>query len=258
MFGLDAAALSALCKILFDGLAILVMIILYIKSNNKRQKEYEEERKQRNKEYEEEKKEARERNQEMHDNYNLMIQEIVQGIYKKHLTPKESKSIALIEKQINDIINVILKETNASRVCIVRYHNGNKDMLGKSFLKMSMTNEVVNLGVAPMMTDFKDVFRSLLVYWCHEIEVNKYCVIDNTDKIKDVDITMYQYLHVRNIEAKYGIGLRDEDNNTIGFICIEYLNKDDFDLEKINQTVTKNFPKIEALVSLDGGVNNEL
>ena len=79
-----------------------------------------------------------------------------------------------------------------------------------------------------------------------------------TDKIKDVDVTMYQYLHVRNIEAKYGIGLRDEDNNTIGFICIEYLNKNDFNLEKINQTITKNFPKIEALVSLDGGVNDEL
>ena len=258
MFGLDTAALTALCKILFDGLAVIIVFLLYIKSENQRKKEYENEREQRNKDYKEEKEEAKKRNQELHDNYNLMIQEIVRGVSKKHLTPKESKSIALIEKQINDVINVILKETDASRVCIVKYHNGNKDMLGKSFLKMSMTNEVVNLGVAPMMTDFKDVFRSLLAYWCHEIETQEYCVIDDTDKIKDVDVTMYQYLHVRNIEAKYGIGLRDEDNNTIGFMCIEYLNKNDFNLEKINQTITKNFPKIEALVSLDGGVNDEL
>lgn len=35
---------------------------------------------------------------------------------------------------------------------------------------MSMTNEVVNMGVTSMMSEFKDMFRSLLAYWCHEIE----------------------------------------------------------------------------------------
>ena len=41
-------------------------------------------------------------------------------------------------------------------------------------------------------------------------------------------------------------------------MCIEYLNKNDLDLDKVNLSVSKNFPKIEALVSVDGGVNNEL
>lgn len=161
-----------------------------------------------------------------------MIQDIIRGVSKKHLTPTESKNIGKIEKQINDIIKTILQETNASRVCIVKYHNGNKDMTGKSFLKMSMTNEVVNLGVAPMMADFKDLFRSLLAYWCHEIEVNEYCIIPNVEKLKDIDITMYQYLNVRNIEAKYGVRLKDNEGNVIGFICIEFLNKSEFDIKK--------------------------
>ena len=71
-------------------------------------------------------------------------------------------------------------------------------------------------------------------------------------------MTMYQYLSTRNIEAKYGTGLKDSLGNVIGFICIEYLNKNDLDLDKINTSMTKNFPKIEALVSLDGGVSDEL
>ena len=217
---IDVATLTALSKLLFDGLAILIVFILYIKGNQKRDKEYEAER-----------EEQKKRNKELQENYNSMIQ---------------------------DIINQILLETGASRVCIVKYHNGNKDMTGKSFLKMSMTNEVVNLGVAPMMSDFRDLFRSLLAYWCHEIETKECCIISDAEDLKNIDITMYQYLTVRNIEAKYGIGLKDNDGNIIGFICIEYLNKSDFDLKKINNVMIKDFPKIETLVSLDGGVEYEL
>ena len=244
---IDVATLTALSKLLFDGLAILIVFILYIKGNQKRDKEYEAER-----------EEQRKRNKELQENYNSMIQDIIKGVSKKHLTPIESKNIGKIEKEINDIINQILLETGASRVCIVKYHNGNKDMTGKSFLKMSMTNEVVNLGVAPMMSDFRDLFRSLLAYWCHEIETKECCIISDTEDLKDIDITMYQYLTVRNIEAKYGIGLKDNDGNIIGFICIEYLNKSDFDLKKINNVMIKDFPRIETLVSLDGGVEYEL
>lgn len=244
---IDVATLTALSKLLFDGLAILIVFILYIKGNQKRDKEYEAER-----------KEQKKRNEELQENYNSMIQDIIKGVSKKHLTPVESKNISKIEKEINDIINQILLETGASRVCIVKYHNGNKDMTGKSFLKMSMTNEVVNLGVSPMMSDFRDLFRSLLAYWCHEIETKECCIISDAEDLKDIDITMYQYLTVRNIEAKYGMGLKDNDGNIIGFICIEYLNKSDFDLKKINNVMIKNFPRIETLVSLDGGVEYEL
>lgn len=236
MLGLDLATLTALCKLLFDGFAVIIIIILFIINNKKMNKD----------------------NDKLQEKYDTIVKDVISGIAAKHLTPTESKKIAIVEKQINDTINIIQKETNASRVCLVKYHNGNKDMTGKSFLKMSMTNEVVNLGIAPMMADFKDVFRSLLAYWCHEIETKESCIIANTEDIKDIDITMYQYLCVRHIESKYGVALRDNDNNIIGFICIEFLNKDDFDLEKIKESMNKNFPKIEALMSVNGGVEDEL
>ncbi len=240
---MDITVLTALCKLLFDGLAIVIIIILFIKNNKKRQEEYDQER-----------KEYQEMNKEIHDNYTAMIHDIVQGVTKKHLTFEESKGLIQIDKQINDTINIILKETGASRVCIVKYHNGNKDMTGKSFLKMSMTNEVVNIGIAPMMQDFKDIFRSLLSYWCHELEENGVCIIEDAEQVKDRDVTMYQYLVTRNISSKYGTVLKDNDGNIIGFICIEYLDKQDFDLKKINNTMKNNLPKIQTLVSIDGGV----
>ena len=94
---IDVATLTALSKLLFDGLAILIVFILYIKGNQKRDKEYEAER-----------KEQKKRNEELQKNYNSMIQDIIKGVSKKHLTPVESKNIGKIEKEINDIINQIL------------------------------------------------------------------------------------------------------------------------------------------------------
>lgn len=236
MLGLDVAALTSLTKLLFDGLAMLVIILLYIRTNNNREKERKEER----------------------ERYNQMVDDIITGVHNAHLTPNESKNIAYIEKQINDTLNIILKETDASRVSIVKYHNGNKDMTGKSFLKMSMTNEVINIGVASMMTSFKDVFRSFLAYWCHEIEENGYCIIEDTENIKEQDITLYQYLKTINVQAKYGMALKDNYNNVIGILCIEFLDKDDFDVKKIKTSLDENFSKIETLIAVNGGVKNEL
>lgn len=236
MLGLDVAALTSLTKLLFDGLAMLVIILLYIRTNNNREKERKEER----------------------ERYNQMVDDIITGVHNAHLTPNESKNIAYIEKQINDTLNTILKETDASRVSIVKYHNGNKDMTGKSFLKMSMTNEVINIGVASMMTSFKDIFRSFLAYWCHEVEENGYCIIEDTEDIKEQDITLYQYLKTINVQAKYGMALKDNYNNVIGILCIEFLDKDDFDVEKIKTSLDENFSKIETLIAVNGGVKNEL
>ena len=65
---------------------------------------------------------------------------------------------------------------------------------------------------------------------------------------------MYQYLITRHIEAKYGTVLKDDDGNILGFICIEYLDKTRFDIDKINKTIQNNLPKIQTLVSIDGGM----
>ena len=237
---MDIATLTALCKLLFDGLAVIIMIILFLKTNKKRQAEYDQER-----------KEYKEMNKEIHDNYTAMIQDIVQGVSKRHLTFEESKRLIQIEKQINDAINVILKETNASRVCIVKYHNGQRDMTGMAFLKMSMTNEVVNRGVAPLMSDFKDLFRSYLAYWCHELEVNGKCIIKDTEDLQNTDINMYEYLKTRNIEAKYGVALKDLDGDVIGFLCVEYLDKREFKIENIEKIVNHQADKIETLMTLN-------
>lgn len=245
----DLETIKSLANIIFDGLAILIVFALYVKSSKNRDKDIEDE-----------KEERRKIDEMVYNTYNEMIEEIIQGVTRKHLTPEESKNIVRFEKKINDILNSILNKTNASRVCIVKYHNGNKDMLGKSFLKMSMTNEVVNIGVAPMMSDFKDVFRSLLAFWCNELEKSDTYIIKNAEEMKEKDITMYQYLATRKIDSKYGVALKDGKGNVIGFMCLEYLNENDFDIDNIEKVIQEELPKIQMLISIeeDGGYIDEL
>lgn len=232
----DVATISALAKLLGDGVAIIIIILLYIHTYKQMEKERQDDKKR----------------------YEKMVDDVIAGVHNMHLTPSESKNIVYIEKQINDDLNVILKETGASRVSVIRYHNGNKDMTGKSFLKMSTTNEVINMGVSSMMASFNNVFRSFLAYWCHEIETKGYCSIDNVENIKEKDTSLYQYLKTINVQASHAVALRDADNNVIGVLCIEYLDRDDFNIGKIEKSLDENFSKIETLISVGGGVENEL
>jgi hypothetical protein len=183
--------------------------------------------------------------------YNQIVEQVVNGVNGHYLTPMESKNIAQIEKKVNDIIQEILANTNASRVSIVKYHNGNKDMTGMSFLKMSMTNEVVNRGIEPIMNSFKDLFRSYLAYWCHEIEIKGRCIITDAEELQKEDMTMYEYLKMRNIKSAYGSAIRDINDNIVGFLCVEYLDKDDFDLEKITDTIENAKKKIQTLTIIN-------
>lgn len=238
---MDLTALISVAKAIGDGIVLAIIVVLYLLDRRNRNKEHDENRSI----LEEERKEFK-------DDYKKLVGDIIDGVNGHHLTPQESKSVAQIEKKINDTIQEILEQTKASRVCIVKYHNGQRDMTGMAFLKMSMTNEVVNRGVAPLMGDFKDLFRSYLAYWCHELEIKGKCVIQDTNEMQNVDINMYEYLKTRNIEAKYGLALTNLEGDIIGFICVEYLDKKDFDLKKIEATLEKQGKKIETLITLNG------
>lgn len=255
---MDVAVITGLVKLVGDGLFAVIITLLYIMDKKKRDKEYKQEREILQNDYETMKKNREEEYKTISENYNNMVMDIINGINAHYLTPEEGKSIAQVEKQINDTVKIMLKDTNASRVGIVKYHNGMKDMTGTSFLKMSMTNEAVKIGVTPLMPDFQNHFRSLLAYWCHEIDINEECVIADTRDLIDEDATMYEYLTTRNIEASYGMALKDTRGNIIGFICVEYLDKYDFKENIVKEVIKSNKIKLETLIDLNGGVNYEL
>ena len=98
----------------------------------------------------------------------MLVNQIIKGVTGHTLSSEENTVLTQVELQINDCLKRVQQKTNASRVSLVRYHNGNKGMDGLSFLKMSMTNECVKIGIQPIMQEFQNYFRSFLPYWIHQ------------------------------------------------------------------------------------------
>ena len=68
---------------------------------------------------------------------------------------------------------------------------------------------------------------------------------------------MYEFLRTRNIQAKFGIGIKNEENTTIGFICIEFLDKDNVRRENVVKSLQNKKIKIETLLHVsDEGRDN--
>ena len=108
-----------------------------------------------------------------------LINTIITGVTTHVPTPEENDKLTKVSEEIDHTLQNILIETGASRVSLVQYHNGGKGVNRQSFLKMSITNEQVQLGVKPFISEFKDQFRSVLAYFVKQLNDTDYCYIDN-------------------------------------------------------------------------------
>ena len=99
---------------------------------------------------------------QLRDQNDLMLQQIIKKVDMGHtITKEEDNDTARVEKELELYLSQILKETNANRVSLFRYHNGGKDYNGRSFLRMSMTNEVVKCGTGLIQPQCQNLFRSM-------------------------------------------------------------------------------------------------
>ena len=178
-----------------------------------------------------------------------LIDKIVNGVTTHVPTQEDNLKLTVVNQNIDTILQDILVETNASRVDLVQYHNGGRGINKQAFLKMSMTNEKIQLGVRPFIQDFKDQFRSVLGYFVNEINVIGSCDITDVDEMANKDIGMYEFMKNRGIAAKFGKGIKNPEGTTIAFICVEYIDKKDIDVDKVHNSLREHYREIERLLN---------
>lgn len=183
-------------------------------------------------------------------NTEMLIQNIVNGVTSHVPSPEENLKLTKVTEEIDKNLQSILMTTNASRASLVQYHNGGKGINKQSFLKMSMTNEQVQLGIKPLMTEFRDQFRSVLAYFVKELNDTGYCYIKDFEDIKTKDSSMYEFLRDIAIQAKFGIAIKNCDNTVIGFICLEYVDKTKANVDVIDKVLKDKQKVFETLLSL--------
>lgn len=180
-----------------------------------------------------------------------MLQEILHKVDTGHMiTSEEDRDITKIEKEIEAYIAQILKETGANRVALFRYHNGGKDYNGRSFLRMSMTNETVSGGTLPIQQQSQNLFRSVFFGLVHSLEDNGYDYINDVEEIQKTDAGFYHYLNDFGIKSKYTFALYNTSKTIIGFITIDFATPGKEHTDIVLECMQDKKIKIETLLNL--------
>lgn len=171
------------------------------------------------------------------------------------LTEKEDRLARQIDKSITAELQEITNTLQPTRTLLVRYHNGGKDMNGLSFLKLSVTNECVNIGVRPVINEYQGQFRSSINEVCSEIDRVGYMNIPNREIIKNKDRGTYDLMVAKNTRSSYSYALRNNTGYIIGFISLIYYedNLVKENPEQIKEIMSKKATEISTLLSVKEG-----
>ena len=184
-------------------------------------------------------------------NNEILINNIVQGVTNHVPSSEENTKLTRITEEIDKTLQQMLIYTNADRVDLVQYHNGGKGVNKQSFLKMSMTNEQVKVGVKPFMSEFKDQFRSVISYITKMLNEKGYCYIENAEQVKEVDPGTYEFLVNRGIESKFCMAIHDtQENSVIAFVCVEYIKKENARPDLVDKVLKEKQKVLETLLNL--------
>ena len=183
-------------------------------------------------------------------NNEMLINSIIQGVTNHVPSDEENNKLTKITEEIDKTLQQMLIYTNADRVDLVQYHNGGKGVNKQSFLKMSMTNEQVKVGVKPFMAEFKDQFRSVISYITKQLNDTGYCYIEDRESVRDLDAGTYEFLLNRGIESKYCIAMHNSEDTVIGFICVEYIKKQNARTDLVDKAFREKQKILETLLNL--------
>jgi len=167
------------------------------------------------------------------------------------LTEEEDRVAMKIDKTINMLLQSAVTDLGASRAMVARYHNGGKDMNSISFLKFSVTNESVNIGYKPVISDFQSQFRAMLAYPIEEIDKTGGSFISNVEDVKSKDPGTYEVLKGRGLRSFYAYKLTNTSGYVIGAVVITYTtdNKMQEEPEYVRQYVDHLGSQISGLMN---------
>lgn len=118
----------------------------------------------------------------------------------------------------------LLQIFQSDRVSIYEFHNGGKNLAGIEFKKCSNTFEAVSLEIKPVMKEMQNLPLSINPLWNRILATRDDIIVPSVEKLEDTFLK--SYMKSQSIHAYYATMLQDYDNTPIGFICIEYYNKE--------------------------------
>lgn len=163
-------------------------------------------------------------------------------------------------KQVNLLIDAQLRKiqlaTGANRVSCFQFHNGGKDMLGRSFQKMSMTHEVVDENTVPVMTTYQNVPRTMFAHMFDMLTTQGHYYIENLESIKSVDAVTYQSFYSRGTHSVFIQAIKTTAHVVLGFVVVEFSTSNYVDAEALKEELKSKTIRISGALELGSAFAN--
>lgn len=167
---------------------------------------------------------------------------------RQYHTPEEEDGNRRVNALVHEQMQELRAVTNANRVSCFLYHNGGRDVTGRSFQKMSMTQEVVDYNTVPVMGMYQNVPRMMFPILVEKLADVGYYVIKDIEEIKGVDDTTYQSFSSHGAHTVFIQGIRMTDRAIIGFIAVEFSSTKCEDIAKTENKVMTRTLRISGIL----------
>jgi len=134
------------------------------------------------------------------------------------------KDYAENANKIQILLYHILRSFNADRVSIYEFHNGGHNLQGIEFKKASNTYEAVELEIKPIIKEMQNLPISINPLWSKLLASRLPTKVSSVSNLDDTFLK--SYLEAQSIKTYYSMLLVDYDGSPLGFISLEFYNKE--------------------------------
>lgn len=168
---------------------------------------------------------------------------------KQNLIPKRVKKQSDINMNIYNLLEEMKEVFKADRVQIYDFHNGGHYANGRSALKCSCTFETVRKTVTTYFDRLQGIHLQMIPHFIHELLNKETIVVPDIEELKNRMPATYNFKRNQEVGSFYDIVLKNKKGESIGFIGIQYLEKnaiyvDENELMKYKYLIEENLEKM--------------
>ena len=192
------------------------------------------------------KKDMSEQNKKQEEKLSKLITAVVNAQKPDEHTKEEEEDNRRVNNFIESQLNLLIAEEKANRAYVFLYHNGGKDMTGRGFQKMSITNEVVDVNTVSIMSSYQNVPRSLFPTLFKTLVSQDVYYVVNVEDIREMDPMTYQMFTTRGVQTALIHAMKRTDGLVVGFVAMEYAVNKCADVSKAEKNLERIALKING------------
>lgn len=151
---------------------------------------------------------------------------------KKDELPKAIKKQSKLNCEILEEAEKVKELLDADRVQVYEFHNGAHYANGRSALKTTCTFETCRYGVKSCREILSDVPLSVIPVFIRTLLNDEELYVKNLEDIKDTMTGTYNIKSSMGIKGFYDVVIHNEDREPIGFVAVQFCNKDASNVDK--------------------------